>query len=86
MERPSPPAAINEHAIGPQLAWTRGSLQPPGAFGAEVGVWVGDANPLGRAVEVCVEPGADEAATGLPGCGALATLVAMTTRVSLYHR
>jgi 3-hydroxyacyl-CoA dehydrogenase/enoyl-CoA hydratase/3-hydroxybutyryl-CoA epimerase len=42
------------------VAWLRGSLQPPLTFGAAVGVWVGDANSLGRAVEVCIEPGADE--------------------------
>jgi 3-hydroxyacyl-CoA dehydrogenase / enoyl-CoA hydratase / 3-hydroxybutyryl-CoA epimerase len=53
----SAPAGTRDRST---LAWLRGSLQPPGAFGAEVGVWVGDANPLGRAVEVCVEPGADE--------------------------
>jgi 3-hydroxyacyl-CoA dehydrogenase / enoyl-CoA hydratase / 3-hydroxybutyryl-CoA epimerase len=52
----APAAAIDRS----KLAWLRGSLQPPGAFGAAVGVWVGDANSLGRAVEVCIEPGADE--------------------------
>jgi 3-hydroxyacyl-CoA dehydrogenase/enoyl-CoA hydratase/3-hydroxybutyryl-CoA epimerase len=53
----SAPAATRDRST---LAWLRGSLQPSGAFGAAVGVWVGDANPLGRAVEVCIEPGADE--------------------------
>jgi 3-hydroxyacyl-CoA dehydrogenase/enoyl-CoA hydratase/3-hydroxybutyryl-CoA epimerase len=42
------------------VAWLRDSLRPAAAFGAAVGVWVGDAGPFGRAVEVCVEPGADE--------------------------
>jgi len=51
------PAAVRDRST---VAWLRGSLQPPRAFGAAVGVWVGDANSLGRAVEVCAEPGADE--------------------------
>ena len=52
----TPPATRERSTV----AWLRGSLQPPLTFGAAVGVWVGDANPLGRAVEVCLEPGADE--------------------------
>jgi 3-hydroxyacyl-CoA dehydrogenase/enoyl-CoA hydratase/3-hydroxybutyryl-CoA epimerase len=51
------PAATRDRST---VAWLRGSLQPPLAFGAAVGVWVGDANSLGRVVEVCIEPGADE--------------------------
>jgi 3-hydroxyacyl-CoA dehydrogenase / enoyl-CoA hydratase / 3-hydroxybutyryl-CoA epimerase len=42
------------------VAWLRGSLQSAPALGAAVGIWVGDAGPFGRAVEVCAEPDADE--------------------------
>jgi 3-hydroxyacyl-CoA dehydrogenase/enoyl-CoA hydratase/3-hydroxybutyryl-CoA epimerase len=67
------------------VAWLRDSVQPARAFGAAVGVWVGDTSALGRAVEVCVEPGADET-LGLDVARWLRATAMVTRGASLLQR